>query len=155
MADLLPLYKRLVGKAFDRIPEGKIEKGPGIARLTDLMKKREMTRRAPSMRKSPSKCSIPGALLKAQRACPSITRSFSNSVTAQLEISYPLIPPSQNVILQGGPLFHILGQVFGVGPFCVTGDCVVIMPKVNSMPSSIPFSDTRQKHCLVFLRSTG
>ena len=35
------------------------------------------------------------------------------------------------MILQGGPLFHILGQVFGMGPFCVSGDCVIIMPKVN------------------------
>jgi long-chain acyl-CoA synthetase len=35
------------------------------------------------------------------------------------------------VILQGGPLFHILGQVFGLGPVCITGDCVILMPKVN------------------------
>src|SRR5208337_4820102 len=31
MADLLPRYKRLIGKAFDRIPEGRIEKGRGIS----------------------------------------------------------------------------------------------------------------------------
>jgi len=40
MADLLPRYKWLIGKAFDRIPEGKIEKGKGIIKFTDLMKKR-------------------------------------------------------------------------------------------------------------------
>lgn len=46
-------------------------------------------------------------------------------------MSYPITPPPDNVIIQGGPLFYILDQVFGVGPFCVTGDCVVIMPKAN------------------------
>src|SRR5208337_1021849 len=39
MDDLLPLYKRLIGKAFDRVPEGKIEKGRGIVRFIDLMKR--------------------------------------------------------------------------------------------------------------------
>ncbi len=48
-----------------------------------------------------------------------------------MEESYPIVPPPENITLQGGPLFHILGQVFGLGPLCVTGDCVVVMPKVN------------------------
>ena len=131
MADLLPLYKRLIGKAFDRIPEGKIEKGPGIARLTDLMKKREMTSGAAIDEKEPLEMLYTGGTTKNPKGVPISHALFLDSVTAQLEISYPLIPPSENVILQGGPLFHILGQVFGVGPFCVTGDCVIIMPKVN------------------------
>jgi long-chain acyl-CoA synthetase len=35
------------------------------------------------------------------------------------------------VILQGAPLFHILGQVFGMGPLCLTGDSLILLPKVN------------------------
>ena len=34
MADLLPRYKWLVGKAFDRIPDGKDKKRQGMSRLT-------------------------------------------------------------------------------------------------------------------------
>ncbi len=131
MADLLPRYKRLIGKAFDRIPEGKIEKGPGIARLTDLMKKREIKSGSVIDEEEPLEMLYTGGTTKSPKGVPISHALFLDSVTAQLEISYPLIPPSQNVILQGGPLFHILGQVFGVGPFCVTGDCVIIMPKVN------------------------
>lgn len=35
---------------------------------------------------------------------------FLDSVLAQLEVDYPLAPPADNVVLQGGPLFHILGR---------------------------------------------
>jgi long-chain acyl-CoA synthetase len=131
MADLLPFYKRVIGRALDRIPEGKIERGAGISRLTRLMKKKGETTGATVDEKEPLEMLYTGGTTKNPKGVPISHALFLESVTAQLEISYPLIPPSENVILQGGPLFHILGQVFGIGPFCVTGDCVIIMPKVN------------------------
>ncbi len=131
MADLLPFYKRVIGRAFDRIPEGKIEKGAGITRLTDLTKKKDRTNQAAIDEEGPLEMLYTGGTTKNPKGVPISHALFLESVTAQLEVSYPLTPPSENVILQGGPLFHILGQVFGIGPFCVTGDCVIIMPKVN------------------------
>ena len=131
MADLLPLYKRLIGKAFDRIPEGKIGKGRGIHKMTDLMKKRVTMEGFPIGENEPLEMLYTGGTTKNPKGVPISHALFLESVKAQLEIGYPLVPPPENVILQGGPLFHILGQVFGVGPFCVTGDCVIIMPKVN------------------------
>lgn len=131
MADLLPWYKRLIGKAFDVVPEGKIEKGRGVTTLTDLMKKRTVMDGAPMGDSEPLEMLYTGGTTKNPKGVPISHALFLDSVAAQLEISYPIAPPPENVIIQGGPLFHILGQVFGVGPFCVTGDCVVIMPKVN------------------------
>jgi len=131
MADLLPFYKRFIGFAFDRVPEGRIEKGPGIWRLTRLMKKRGDSHEASIDEREPLEMLYTGGTTKNPKGVPISHALFLDSVTAQLEISFPLVAPSQNVILQGGPLFHILGQVFGVGPFCVTGDCVIIMPRVN------------------------
>jgi len=110
MADLLPRYKWLIGKAFDRIPEGKIEKGKGIYELSDLMKTR--------------------TTMEGARVGENATLEMLYT-GGQLDVSVPVIPPPENVVIQGGPLFHILGQVFGLGPLCITGDCVVIMPKVN------------------------
>ncbi len=131
MADLLPMYKRLIGKAFDRIPEGKIEKGKGVYKMTDLMKKRTTMDGFPVPENEALEMLYTGGTTKNPKGVPISHALFLESVEAQLEIAYPLVPPPANVILQGGPLFHILGQVFGVGPFCVTGDCVIIMPKVN------------------------
>jgi long-chain acyl-CoA synthetase len=131
MADLLPLYKRLIGKAFDRIPEGKIGKGKGVYKMVGLMKKRVTMDGFPVGENEPLEMLYTGGTTKNPKGVPISHALFLDSVRAQLEIGYPLVPPPENVILQGGPLFHILGQVFGVGPFCVTGDCVIIMPKVN------------------------
>lgn len=131
MADLLPLYKRLIGKAFDRIPEGKIERGEGIHRFTDLMKRRIPARETPVDDSDPLEMLYTGGTTKNPKGVPINHALFLESVKAQLAVSAPLIPPPDNVIIQGGPLFHILGQVFGLGPLCVTGECVVIMPKVN------------------------
>jgi long-chain acyl-CoA synthetase len=131
MADLLPMYKRLIGKAFDRIPEGKIQKGKGIFKMLDLMKKRTTMEGFPVVEKETLEMLYTGGTTKNPKGVPISHALFLDSVRAQLEIGYPLVPPPTNVILQGGPLFHILGQVFGIGPFCVTGDCVIIMPKVN------------------------
>jgi long-chain acyl-CoA synthetase len=131
MADLLPRYKWLIGKLFDRIPEGKIEKGKGIYKLTDLMKTRTTMEGAQVDENEPLEMLYTGGTTKNPKGVPISHALFLESVRAQLEVSAPLIPPPDNVIMQGGPLFHILGQVFGLGPLCITGDRVIIMPKVN------------------------
>jgi long-chain acyl-CoA synthetase len=131
MADLLPRYKWFIGKLFDRIPEGKIEKGKGIYKLTDLMKTRTTMEGAQVDENEPLEMLYTGGTTKNPKGVPISHALFLESVRAQLEVSAPLIPPPDNVIMQGGPLFHILGQVFGLGPLCITGDRVIIMPKVN------------------------
>jgi len=131
MADLLPRYKWLIGKAFDRIPEGKIEKGKGIYELSDLMKTRATMEGARVGRDETLEMLYTGGTTKNPKGVPINHALFLESVKAQLDVSVPVIPPPENVVIQGGPLFHILGQVFGLGPLCMTGDCVVIMPKVN------------------------
>jgi long-chain acyl-CoA synthetase len=131
MGDLLPRYKKLIGKAFDRIPEGKIEKGKGIVRFTELMKKRTPMEGFPVNEHEPLEILYTGGTTKNPKGVPINHALFLESVGAQMEESYPIVPPPENITLQGGPLFHILGQVFGLGPLCVTGDCVVVMPKVN------------------------
>jgi long-chain acyl-CoA synthetase len=131
MADLLPLYKKVIGKAFDRIPEGRVEKGKGAVFLTKLMKERRLFERRSIPEDEPLEMLYTGGTTKNPKGVPISHALFLDSVTAQLELAFPLVPPPDNVILQGGPLFHILGQVFGLGPLIVTGDCVVLMPKVN------------------------
>jgi long-chain acyl-CoA synthetase len=131
MGDLLPLYKRFIGKAFDRIPEGKIEKGEGIFRFTELMKKRTTMEGFPVNEHEPLEILYTGGTTKNPKGVPINHALFLESVRAQKEESSPIIPPPENITLQGGPLFHALGQYFGLGSLCVTGECIVIMPKVN------------------------
>jgi long-chain acyl-CoA synthetase len=131
MADFLPRYKWLIGKTFDRIPEGRIEKGRGIYKLLDLMKTRTTMEGARVGENETLEMLYTGGTTKNPKGVPISHALFMESVKAQLEVSAPLTPSPDNVIIQGGPLFHILGQVFGLGPLCITGDCVIIMPRVN------------------------
>jgi long-chain acyl-CoA synthetase len=131
MADLLPRYKWLIGKAFDRIPEGKIEKGKGIYELADLMKTRTTMEGAPVGENETLEMLYTGGTTKNPKGVPINHALFLESVKAQLDVSASVTPPPENIVLQGGPLFHILGQVFGLGPLCISGDCVIIMPKVS------------------------
>lgn len=131
LADLIPRYKWIIGRAFDRIPTGKIQRAKGVYELKDLMKKRVIMEGPQVDGKETLEMLYTGGTTKNPKGVPISHALFLESVKAQLEVSAPLIAPPDNVILQGGPLFHILGQIFGLGPFCVTGDCIIIMPKVN------------------------
>ncbi len=131
MGDLLPFYKRLIGKAFDRIPEGKFKKESGIIEFKELLGARNGSKEVKTGDDQPLELLYTGGTMKHPKGVPINHAFFLESVKSQLEVSYPIVPPPTNIVLQGGPLFHILGQVFGLGPICVTGDTVAIMPRVN------------------------
>jgi long-chain acyl-CoA synthetase len=131
MGDLLPFYKRLIGKAFDRIPEGKFKKESGIVEFKELLGTRNGSKEVKTGDDQPLELLYTGGTTKHPKGVPINHDFFLESVESQLEVSYPIVPPPTNIVLQGGPLFHILGQVFGLGPICLTGDTVVIMPRVN------------------------
>ncbi len=131
LGDTLPFYKRMLGWAFDRIPRGRIEKAPGVFRFADLMKERRHMDLPAAKDRDTLELLYTGGTTKHPKGVPINHSLFLQSVEAQIEISYPIIPPAENIILQGGPLFHILGQVFGLGPLCISGDCVILFPRVN------------------------
>jgi long-chain acyl-CoA synthetase len=41
-----------------------------------------------------------------------------------------LLPEGEDVAIQGSPLYHILGQTFGLGAILL-GDSLVLLPRVN------------------------
>jgi long-chain acyl-CoA synthetase len=45
-------------------------------------------------------------------------------------MSERFIPKGEDIVIQGGPLFHILGQAVGLGGI-LSGDTVVLLPRVN------------------------
>jgi len=131
IGDLLPFYKRMIGKAFNRIPEGKFKREKGVVAFKELLKPGHGTREVRAEEDQLLEILYTGGTTKHPKGVPINHALFIESVKAQLEVAYPIVPPPTNVVLQGGPLFHILGQVFGLGPLCLTGDTVVIMPRVN------------------------
>jgi long-chain acyl-CoA synthetase len=132
VADMLPQWKRWIGFGFDRIPFGKVEEGSNIHRFTRLLRAKP----DPSLKAEPPANEIleilyTGGTAAFPKGVPIPHDVLIESFITQLQVSEPLIPLEENVIAQGAPLFHVLGQLFGLGPICLTGATVVIMPRVN------------------------
>ena len=131
VGDMLPWWKRYIGFGFDRIPKGKIE-GEYIIPFKELI-------RTPLDGSEPVTVDenetleilYTGGTTKHPKGVPINHHVFLHSFLSQLKVSEPLFPMEENVIVQGAPLFHVLGQLFGLGPLCQTGATVILMPTVN------------------------
>jgi len=131
VGDMLPWWKRMIGRGFDRIPDGRVDE-ENVIRFRELMK-------TPPDESARYDCEpdeileilYTGGTTKFPKGVPINHTVYIRSFLAQLKISEPLVPLDRNVIVQGAPLFHVLGQLFGLGPICLTGSTVIIMPRVN------------------------
>jgi len=55
-----------------------------------------------------------GGTTKFPKGVPISQQLFLKSAIEQIQISTPLFPPQENVIMGNAPLFHILGQTCGL-----------------------------------------
>jgi len=134
VAELLPAWKRFIGRAFDKIPHGKIPWAGNVFTFKRTLKM--------GVGKS-----IPAQLANADDIAAIMytggTTGFPKGVplthAAMLENMYwarkakeQVLPASGDIVLQGAPLFHILGLGGGlVTPLCIGGDTVLLPPRVN------------------------
>ncbi|MFH1350979.1 MAG: AMP-binding protein [Pseudomonadota bacterium] len=132
VADLLPWWKRAFGYLFDRIPKGK------VARMTSSVPFRKLLRGAPELPAGPELTGDEMAVLlytggttKSPKGVPITHRLILEVSWVHFKVSEPLIPWGKNVLLQGAPLFHVLGQLFGMGPLLVCGDTLILLPRMN------------------------
>jgi long-chain acyl-CoA synthetase len=131
IADMLPMWKRAIGFAFDKIPDGKVE-AADVVTWSTLAK----TPADPACRVVPEadrtmQILYTGGTTKFPKGVPFTHAVFIDGLMAQLKVSEPLLPLDKNRIVQGAPLFHIQGEIFSLGPICLTGSTVILMPKVN------------------------
>jgi long-chain acyl-CoA synthetase len=132
VVDLLPLWKRVFGHLFDRIPKGKPAQEAHSVPFRSLLRIRTYGEAKRSNSGDDlAEIVYTGGTTRHPKGVPITHRLLLGSAEAQLKVAEPLIPRGENTVLQGAPLFHILGQVFGLGPLCLCGDTVVLLPKVN------------------------
>jgi len=132
VADMLPMWKRWIGFGFDKIPFGKVKEGSDIHQFTRLLRSQpDHSLKVDPPAKEILEILYTGGTTKFPKGVPITHDVFIESFITQLQVSEPLIPLEENIIAQGAPLFHVLGQLFGLGPICLTGATVIIMPRVN------------------------
>jgi len=134
VAELLPSWKQMIGRAFDRIPRGKMPSEASISTFKNALKLGS-TGGLPAPRAGITDV----AVIMYTGGTTGFPKGVPLSHTAMLENMYwvrkakePVMPASGDIVLQGAPLFHILGLGGGLlTPLCIGGDTVILPPRVN------------------------
>ena len=132
VADPLPWWERLIGVAFNKIPSGNFKSGENLFRFKRLLRN-EKNSSLPPFHGEPEEMFemlYTGGTTGVPKGVPFTNVLFLESVTEQRSMSERYIPKGEDVLVQGGPLFHILGQAVGLGGV-LSGDTLVLLPKVN------------------------
>lgn len=127
----LPAWKRAVARLLSRVPEGRFQLGENVHAFRSLLKQG-----APSPPKVPQQPEdtieilYTGGTLGYPKGVPINQGLFLQSVMEQRHLREALVPMHEDVLIQGGGLYHILGQVFGLGAVLL-GDTVVLLARIN------------------------
>jgi len=131
VAELLPWWKRIIGRGLDKIPRGKVASGEKIFRFRDLLKGDRTS--LPSLKADPEdffEMLYTGGTTGLPKGVAYTNIVFLESISEQRAVSEPYIPKGKDILIQGGPLFHILGQAMGLGAL-LSGDTLVLLPRMN------------------------
>jgi long-chain acyl-CoA synthetase len=132
IADPLPWWKKWMGIGLNKIPSGKFNLGENIFTFDRLLKNGD-TSSLPPFKAEPDEMFemlYTGGTTGVPKGVPFSNILFLESVAEQRSMSERDIPKGEDVLVQGGPLFHILGQAVGLGGV-LSGDTLVLLPKVN------------------------
>jgi long-chain acyl-CoA synthetase len=132
LAELLPWWKWWIGRGFNKIPMGKIGLRKNIVLFKKLLNNGDISSSPPFRAENEEKVEMlyTGGTTGLPKGVPYSNSVFLESVAEQRSMSDPYIPKGKDIVIQGGPLFHILGQAVGLGGI-LSGDTLVLLPRVN------------------------
>lgn len=132
LADLLPAWKRFIGWALNKIPSGKFDTAEHVFRFRDLLREDSVSS-LPPLKADPfdlMEMLYTGGTTGLPKGVPFTHILFLEAASEQRAVSERFIPKGQDIVIQGGPLFHILGQQVGLGAI-LSGDTLVLLPRMN------------------------
>ena len=131
VADLLPAWKRTVGHVLDRIPSGRFRSGDDVLTFRSLLAEGAPPPRRDVAADAIAEMLYTGGTTGHPKGVPLSHALFLQSCREQRRSSLAVVPAGEDVVLQGAPLHHILGQAVGLGAL-LHGETVLLLPK-NSL----------------------
>jgi long-chain acyl-CoA synthetase len=132
VAELLPWWKWLIGRGFNKIPMGNFNPGGNIFGFKKLLKGGNRVSLPPHQAEGNEMVEMlyTGGTTGLPKGVPFTNVLFLEGAAEQRSMSERFIPRGEDIVVQGGPLFHILGQAVGLGAL-LSGDALVLLPRVN------------------------
>ena len=132
MADILPVFKRWFGWAFDRVPDGNVAQVQGTYLFRNFLK--ESPEKPKPVSVDPGEMAeiiYTGGTTKHPKGVPITHEMILKCAHEQISASAALFRLEDNVIMGSAPMFHILGQTTFLGTILLHGGTVVVQPRVN------------------------
>jgi long-chain acyl-CoA synthetase len=132
MVDLLPWWKNLIGRGFGRVPSGKIPTGKEFVSFRELLKNGNPSSLPPFQGKAEDAAVMlyTGGTTGFPKGVPLSAGLFLYRVDEWAKAAETLVPLGQGVSLLSAPLYHVIGQMDGMTPMLITGETLIIMPRV-------------------------
>jgi long-chain acyl-CoA synthetase len=142
--DMLPLYKRIFGFMFDKVPDGVFEKGKDIFAFKQLI--RRYSPQPPNVDITPKDhlCYIlyTGGTTGFPKGCIATHSGMVSFVNEVRDLGKGYISDGEEVFIMVNPLFHQLAQGIILGMVLTKGNTAVLMP----IPQVDPILDAIQRY---------
>ena len=131
ITDLLPLWKKAVAVAFDKTPRGRVSRGAEAVSFMSLLAGPIKGLTAEAGPGDLAAILYTGGTTSRPKGAPYTHELLLGPVVGQLAVAEAVIPRGENVILLAAPLFHITGLTFGPGAMYLSGETVILLPRLN------------------------
>lgn len=134
MFDLVPLWKKVIGRSFDRIPKGKVPKDSEFISFKVLLKNGHPSDLPAFKAKGEQSTALilyTGGTTGFPKGVPLPEGLFLYRVKEWRRAKEGVIPLNEDTTILSAPLFHIIGQSDMAASLLIGGETLIVMPKVN------------------------